>query len=81
MPVDEKEWDNYEYRFSGIVNSIDTMAAHGNEYHQMLVTVHSNYNLEIPILVANHVIDGDMPGVGDAITGALWIHGRLIDDE
>jgi hypothetical protein len=74
----------FEVTYRGTVRQRERVHGLRDDYWQLLVTLFvtdDDRNIDIDILVADHVIKGRAPQVGDGIEGALAIMGCLADHQ
>ena len=77
-----EDWDPSDFSFHGPTKKVLTTPLDGQNFFELVTTVlRGEKDFDIPILAADHVLEGGQPTVGDDVTGAIWIHGHLIDDE
>lgn len=75
-------WEPSEYGFHGPLKSLQTIHSGGREYYRAVVTVlRGQEDFDLPILAASHVMAGEIPEIGDDVSGHLWLHGRLLGEE
>jgi hypothetical protein len=68
-----------EYTFHGPVRSIDQIAADGRVFHRLVVTcLYGENDFDLPMLAAEHVVEGGPPNTGQDVEGTVWLHGKLL---
>ncbi len=73
-------WDAFEYTIQAPVKSVVEREFDGRRFYEVRATVlRMDQDLDLPILAAEHVIEGGVPKVGQDIAGGIWVHGYLAE--